>query len=105
MKENSQNTSSCHPSSIRSVALLVAAEVESVLEDGLGLEAELPEERCHVAVMTALVQQQMDDQLAPAVVDRLTVDVNLVSLAEVGVGPCVDMGSKWVARPATVRGD
>jgi len=38
----------------------------------------------------------MDDQLAPAVLDRLAVDVNLVSLAEVGVGPCFEMGVERV---------
>src|SRR6266566_9156750 len=82
---------------IRSVAYLVAAEVEPVLEERLGVKTQLPEEGCHVAVMTALVQEQMGDQLAPAVTERLAVDVHFVSLAKVGVGPYDEMGSEWVA--------
>src|SRR5947207_5720363 len=105
MKENSQNTSSCHPSSIRSVALRVAAEVEPVLEDRLGVKPQLPEEGCHVAVVAALVQEQMDDELAPAVRERLAVDVHFVSLAKLGVGPYVEMGSEWVAGAASLGFD
>src|SRR5437773_12390945 len=102
MRGNSQNTSSCFPSSIRSVAFPVAAEVEPVLEDRLGVKTQLPEEGCHVAVVAALVQEEMDDELAPAVPEKFTVDVNLVWFAEVGFGPCVEIGSELVAGRAAV---
>src|SRR2546425_6792455 len=42
---------------------LVTAEVEPVLEDRLRFEAELPEERRHVTVVAALVEEKMGDEL------------------------------------------
>ena len=81
---------------------LVAAEVEAVLEQRLGVASELPKERCDVAVMSAFVQEQMDDQLTPAVSDGVAVDVNHAWFAEFGVGPCIEMGPERVAGPAPV---
>src|SRR2546423_1854038 len=80
-----------HGSSQRVSSLLVAAEVEAVLEQRLGVASELPKERCDVAVMSAFVQEQMDDQLTPAVSDGVAVDVNHAWFAEFGVGPCIEM--------------
>jgi len=85
--------------------LLVAAEVESIFEQGFGVETELPEERCHVAMVAAFVEEQMRDELAPAVPHWPPVDVDLVLLAEVGIGPCVEVVLERVAGSAPVRVD
>ena len=83
----------------------MTAEVEPVLEERLRFEAELPEERRHVTVVAALVQEKMGDELAAGVPDTVAVDINLVSFAEVGFGPCIEMGLEDVACPAPVGVD
>ena len=47
----------------------------------------------------------MGDELAAGVPDTVAVDVNLVSFAEVGFGPCIEMGLEDVAGPAPVGVD
>ena len=74
------------------VLLGMAAEVEAVLEDRLGREAQLPEKGRDVAVVAPLVEEQVGDQLAPRVLDELAVDVDLVTFLELGVGPGFEMG-------------
>jgi len=57
---------------------LMAGQVKPVFKHRLGGEAELPEKRRHVAMVAALVQEQMEDQLTSAVAEALAVDIDRV---------------------------
>src|SRR5438105_14649871 len=56
-------------------------------------------------MVAAFMQQQVGDQLAPAVPHRRTIDVNWVLFVQVGVGPCLEMVLEGVASAAPLSVD
>src|SRR5437016_8355155 len=56
-------------------------------------------------MVAAFMQQQVGDQLAPAVPHRRTIDVNWVLFVQVGVGPCLEMELEGVASAAPLSVD
>lgn len=81
------------------------AEVEPILEERLGLEAELPEEGRQVPVVAAFVKKQMRDQLATAIPDGVAIDVDHMVLPEFGVAICLEMRLKRGTATPPLGGD